>query len=673
MLMNEINEILTNENLNNSPTDIHFLPKFVDYLPLLNTKMYFKYLTVVNNLILNPFDLSSILTNEQLKIFCEFNIKCLENNELLEICSQNLAITLNNLYISKKEIHYSFCQIFNLPVKEQIFYKILLNLSKLNKIEMEIVLDKTGSINLLCLKIEIISYQAERGFLNLNSSINLIKEYLSNENTKVGWIVSHSLHRMIKNTSNKIKILNELKEEIEVKSANFWINFTNLLTLFLCENVFIEFEFYKEMLFYWKEDTKSELVRESALLYMDSLFKKKQIISFNEVYFIFLFDTSFRLKKLALNILNENIKEENLLFFLNEISFSNFKIEEKTKFLQKFISPLTVKENLIIFLNHPNNQIRKIAAKILQNYVLCIKEFVKNENLFFISGILAFINKKDCNDNCICDYEIEYLNDILIDDSFYNTKIYDFIVEEYLSIIHMHLKKEIFIFDTKKIIKNLTFILEKNSTNENIPFICKNLSLKNEEFSDLIFNKLKRSRKESFILANTFNFKHKKEIINIFLDRINETVLDSLYLLKKHSNFTLPKEFILKIEYFLEFYEVDFTGDKGMNLRLSSLKLINLIDDNIFNKYFIRYFVDKSKFIRDFLIFNCASKKEDFYFIKCLNFNFDISSEIYVFLEKYYEIYERKKKENHLGNDLLHFYCTLKCFICLVMNLKKSF
>lgn len=670
MQQNELNEYLTNENLNELPTDIFLLPQFIRLLPINDKKKHFKFLCILNNLLLNPFDLSLVLTEEEFNLLVQFNIDAIEKNDLLELSTQNLAVILNNLYISKKEVHYFPCKIFNISVSEQIFYKILLNLSKLNKVELKFELNLNESINLTCAKIEIISYQAEKGYLDLTESINSVKDFLNTENTKLGWIVSHSLFRMIQQANNPSDLLIELSDRINLKSSCFWINFTNLLTVFATKNVFIPFDFYKEMLFYWKEDYKSELVRESGLLFLDLSFKNKIINSLNEVFFIYLFDTSIRVKKLALKILNDNFKETDLLYFLNDFSFSKSTIKQKLEIMHKFIPNFPVKEYLILLLNHPNNELRNLSAKFLNDYIICINEITKIDDLFFISGILFFIRHKENNiKKHFCKTEAEFINNFFIDDFVYNTKLYECISEEYFTIVNLFFEKDF--FDHKKILKNLNFVLEKNFTGSCIPFLCEKILKVNEEYSDFLYNKLRRSRKESYVLANTFNIKYQSEILNIFSERINETTLNGLYLLKKYSNCFFEEALLGKIEEGLEYYEVDFTGDKGMNLRLSTLKLINLINKDLFNKYFIRYFVDKSKFVRDFLIFNCASKKEIFYFIKCSFFEFETSG-LEDFLENYYKNYEIKKN-NNLGNDLLHFDCAFECFNLLSNDLKKEF
>lgn len=680
---------LENDNLEEASFDIRILPEVIKIIDRADEKLHLKLLTLINTIILNPFDLSLILSKQEIYSLVEFNINSLAKDLLTEIASYNLAIILNNAFISRNELNYSENKIFNFDLGEIFFYAVMHKLSKLNKIKLEIKFKDDEPISIKIIKVKIITNQTLKGFLDLNYGINTIRNLLSHENSKLGWQVSESLLKLIKISNNPDEILYQLINRIEIQCSSYWINTTNLFSLLILNSFSVRYEFYKEMLFYWQEEIKTEIVRESALTYVQSLLKKNHIVDVNDIIFIYLFDKSVRLRTQAFSLLKEYFYNPELRLFIDECCLSNLTLDNKLHLIQKYTPMFPIKKYFILLLNHPCDKLRKFASKFIQKFVNCINDLPKREEIFFKSGILSFMLKEDFiipnnkvySEKCelllgisdgyhFCKEEIDFLNGIIFDQNLYNSKLFTFMAENYLKVLYLFLYK--LEDNLSSHLKNILFILDKNFVHPIIPFLFAKIYQLDFEYSKTLFNIFNRRTKESLILANTFNFTFIDSILKKYLLSINEFTLNSIYLILKHSYIKLEENLIKEIEKGLDNYEVDYAGDKGMKIRLNALKIINLLNNDLFTKYFIRYFVDKSKYIRDKLVISCAPNKEEFYFINELPIQLN-TVKINDFLTHYYENYSLKRKNTLLGNDLMHFDCSFDAFFLLNDYLRKDF
>ncbi|KCZ74311.1 hypothetical protein H311_04725, partial [Anncaliia algerae PRA109] len=219
---------LENDNLEEASFDIRVLPEVIKIIDRADEKLHLKLLTFINTIILNPFDLSLILSKQEIYSLVEFNINSLAKDLLTEIASCNLAIILNNAFISRNELNYSENKIFNFDLGEIFFYAVMHKLSKLNKIKLEIKFKDDEPISIKIIKVKIITNQTLKGFLDLNYGINTIRNLLSHENSKLGWQVSESLLKLIKISNNPDEIMYQLINRIEIQCSSYWINTTNL-------------------------------------------------------------------------------------------------------------------------------------------------------------------------------------------------------------------------------------------------------------------------------------------------------------------------------------------------------------------------------------------------------------------------------------------------------------
>jgi hypothetical protein len=169
-----------------------------------------------------------------------------------------------------------------------------------------------------------------------------------------------------------------------------------------------------------------------------------------------------------------------------------------------------------------------------------------------------------------------------------------------------------------------------------------------------------RKNTEAFILANARNRLLEEKVEERYVQNLNGTDIDVKIHTMRAVRFTRnPRKF--NIEQGLNNYYVDHRGDISWRLRKESmLAAFTAIDAPL--PYFVRFFVDKSKALRDECILICRRNGifgEGFEFIRGEGCLIDprLFQPIRAFLDEYHRCY---MATTSLGNDKLHFKAALE-------------
>jgi hypothetical protein len=465
--------------------------------------------------------------------------------------------------------------------------------------------DDENTINSLIYKFKILSYQYKYYPDIITSSLYF--KYLNYNNYKFGYSLCRSFLRIIKHYDafEVSKILQKYLVDIFANEM-LWINSLHILGSLIFKKYPIEIDnrIIELGLFYNQDDInyRSVLVREYSLFLVYSMFRNNPSeYLINILIFKCIFDNNYKIRNIAASILS-----------------THFNVEYKTKRLTDRIESydkIGTLFNIQVdkYLKNTSNNIDVIDLQnnIIKKYNLQIKINYRDKFIFYYINLGYNIK-----------YSIEYNRDILDLKEFltlnisslYKFRFSDKLIDVYIDILELIPRNNLLSFKDG-VIKNIIFLLSKNIKNDKI---CEIIWTLDDSFIyEFMFKNRNRTNK-NIIIGNIKNYKYIDTIIKEYKNKIrmNENIDYIVNIYKSLKCMTDIKNFEKEILMGLENYLLTSRGDVCYEIRLECIILIKY-DLDIFNKYLIRYLVDKNKFIRDHL-FNNIDKYEE------LIFNYEI-------------------------------------------------
>jgi hypothetical protein len=210
--------------------------------------------------------------------------------------------------------------------------------------------------------------------------------------------------------------------------------------------------------------------------------------------------------------------------------------------------------------------------------------------------------------------------------------------------------------------KNLLTILSRNIHPFETARCC--WAITDACFAGELVLRLQRNT-EAFVLANAKS--KSAEVEQKYLQNLAAESVDLRTCTMRAVRFTAnPARFSVFIQKGLDDYHVDHRGDISWKLRKESMLAAFAAMESLTSlKYFIRYFVDKSKMLRDDCILICRRNgifKEGFEFIGREGDFVDLQTfqPVRPFLDQYYERHRYLLYTTSLGNDRVHFKAALE-------------
>lgn len=451
-----------------------------------------------------------------------------------------------------------------------------------------LLIDNNDIVTLIY-KFKILSFQYKYYKIDLN----LFLSFLNFNNFKFGYSLCRSILKIVKYYDINL-FCSYITQQLNVIFANemLWINALHILgsLIFQNKNLYINNSILETSVNYNFDYTnyRSALVREYSLFLVYCLLRSKKQSDFlvNLTIYKFIFDNNYKIRYIASSILSDFFKIQLEYKRHKDIINSYYKINKIYKInIVRFIK----KEKEISTIKLQNDLIWKynIDSKINYDSYENILDYI-NTGYYIYYG-LTYNKIKNTNEN----YVKTFLKIELI--KFYKFRFIENLIEIYLEVLFM-VKKYNF-----ESINNIKFLISKNFYND---LICKIIwDIDDTEIYDYIYKFRKRNNK-IIIISNIKNKKYSEDIIKFYKQCIHkqdniEFVINIYKSIKYLENICIFKE---EIYQGLENYYIGSRGDVSYEIRRECLELIQKIDSKMYETYFIRYMVDKNKYLRDYLL-----------------------------------------------------------------------
>lgn len=515
-MINEIIELINKNKL--LPTEITNIYKIIDLIKInkeFNQEEIKALLVWSKTILMNPFSISKFINNEDLEIYKNFLISCLNKNFAYKKETQScIALLINNILLENPsqinelyKIEINFYYVFDKLLDIYNFYGILNQLSKLTSINLNYKkIEDSDSVLIKRYKIKIIS----RCNSNYLDNFNYLLKFINENDCKIGWTLSKSLFRISKHLNKKDLIdgLNKLISKPIFGDEQLWINVMTVLGFLILDGCNENMANIFEALLYDNEfNVKSCQVKETALFYCYTLLRSsKPILEYiKTIIFISLFDRNLICRRAAASIVQEYIGRnpaefENIFLKNNNITV----IDEKNS-------------------NNYSDGILLIDQNTVKRHDSCLEIFFKiNDKNFYKNIIFKNISHFDriLRHQCCIAYSHFYP---IIDEFNYKTVIekdgLHLLIAEYLKIHQENYKIEFFDeFDHIsdffiKINYNEKIINNSKIYNSNLDYYNKYTS-----FIDFLKSKFDRYLNTFILDKNNYNIRNMNYAIESYLN-----------------------------------------------------------------------------------------------------------------------------------------------------------
>lgn len=690
-LMERANQLIRDHRRNPAsafPTDIKYLKPIMENIDILKSKNSQAMALWLEVLLQNPFPLK--IDEESLSKMIRFFLEAIKTTKTRKPalrCLGMFAQRANIMYYSTEEPSF---HIHNVEVSELIYYEFLAKLSSFGrKVELAPIEDH-DSVIIKKMKMKIMSN---------NPTDDVLKcffEMLNERDSRLGWTLCKSFLKVIKYFEAG-SAASALKERCSVIFANenTWINAMTILGMMslkgwdigdVSDIIIKGINYTNEMV------SNSETVRESALFLLWALTRKSNAVGKDLLCLVAgraLLDPSLSCRRGASAVVLEHIgrfpeagKEEIIsLINFHSVKRLNNCSEAVKRVLEILKCEEVFEEILLKNLFHCNLETKRQSGYCISRHFKGDKvvAYISSTNLKtpsdFISILVViqeFVEKSR-------EHEIEKIVEMVarlkVDPLLFRYKDFDVFVENYLRVIE-NLK----VIENRDIIcENLYMFLIKNALPSEVSRISWRFISEDEGFASKVAKSLRRGS-EGFILANARNNRYKERLEKRYLELLEHGNIDTkahaMKAIRLSGDIGKYKDHILCG---LENYHADFRGDVGFKLRIESLMASFLMEDRaISSRYFIRYFVDKSKMLRDECILLCKNSgifHEGFDYIHRKGYSVDPDrfQLVIEFLNAFYIEFKRLEKESRLGNDKMLFMASFEASKYLSMEYQQEF
>ncbi|ADM11621.1 beta-tubulin folding cofactor D [Encephalitozoon intestinalis ATCC 50506] len=676
------------------PTDIRYLKEIMDHIDFLGSKNRHGTTQWLEILLQNPFPLK--ISEERLGKVINFFLEATKTESIRKSALRSLG-----MLGQKANVKYHYTEeprfyIHGIEVSEIIYYGFLSQLSALGGKVGVIPIKSNDSIVVKKMKIEIMSN---------NPGCNTLKiffEMLNERDSRLGWTLCKSFLKVTKYTETD-SVVSALKERCNMIFANesTWINAMTILGMMSLRELDVGdvTEIIRKGVSYTNEFvSNSEMVRESALFLLWALTRRNSAMSKDLLCLAVgraLFDPSLSCRRGAAAVVLEHVgrfPEEGREELISLINFHSVKrLRNCSAVVGRVLEMLGCEEIfediLLKNLFHRNLETKYQSGHCISKHfggnrvMECISSTSFKTSSDFTSLFVLVKEFTEQNRKDEIAKAVEIVAKLKVDSSFCRYKDFHVFVENYLKAV-----KGLENTENKSVVcENLYMFLTKNSLPEEVSKVSWIFINKNEGFAAQLARSIGRGT-EGFILSNSRNERYKDQVRKKYLEFLRNGNIDTkTYVMKAIWLSGRVKEYEEHIISGLENYYVDSRGDVSFRLRRESLMASFLMDDNLVSsRYFVRYFVDKSKTLRDECILLCRNSgifPEGFEYIHREGYSVDSSKLRLVsgFLNAFYNEFKRLESESKLGNDRMLFAASiaaskhleeehLKEFLCGVLG-----
>ncbi|AFN83108.1 beta-tubulin folding cofactor D [Encephalitozoon romaleae SJ-2008] len=690
-LMERANELIRDHRKNPDsafPTDIKYLKPIMGSIDILKSKNSQAITLWLELLLRNPFPLK--IDEESLSKMVSFFLEATKTTETRKPafkCLAMLAQRANVMHCSTEEPSF---YIHNIEVSELTYYEFLAKLSSFGKKVQLAPVEDHDSVMIKKMKMKIMSN---------NPTDNVLKcffEMLNERDSRLGWTLCKSFLKVIKYVETG-SVVSALKERCSVIFANenTWINAMTILGMMSLQGwdigdvsdiVLKGISYTNEMV------SNSETVRESALFLLWALTRKSNAVGKDLLCLVVgraLFDPSLSCRRGASAVVLEHIgrfpeagKEE----IVSLINFHSVKrLRNCSKAVKRVLEILkceeVFEEILLKNLLHCNLETKRQSGYCISRHFRGDKvvEYISSINpktpSDFISILIVIQEFTEQSREHEIEKIVETIAKLKVDPSFCKYKDFDIFVENYLRVI-----EDLRALESRDIIcGNLYMFLIKNVLPSEVSRVSWRFISEDEGFASKVAQSFRRGT-EGLILANARNSRYKEKLGKGYLELLEHGNIDTkayaMKAIRLSGDIEKYKDHILGG---LENYHTDFRGDVSFRLRRESLMASFLMEDRtISSRYFIRYFVDKSKILRDECILLCKNNgiiPEGFEYIgrKGYSVDSDKFQLVIEFLDSFYIEFKRLENESSLGNDKMLFMASFEASKCLGMEYQEEF
>lgn len=681
-------------------TNVAYLKHLVQYIPHLESKKYVSFQRWLGVLLECPFAITKVLDSTEIDALVGFLVLCsCLDAATSKISARNLALVAHNMYVTGDKAIYDIAEttIGGTRVTKITFFRFLKQLAAIGGAQdVDTAIVKGESAIVKRYKLKIMSYQVMRKYVSPAVAMNVYKLFLNESDTKMGWTLSKCFHRVLR-CVEKEPVLNSLAVNLDKVFANehMWINTATIMAFCALEGVVAREadNIIAKMLCYDNESVqRSDLVRETALFLAWAVIRSNAPLrDINQVIIAGLLDVSLQCRRAASTVLLEYVGRNKVAFgneILDIVNFNSVKriplIVQECARVAEIVPALRpqILDALRMNIGHYDRELRTACARcfcVLTSVCPCTFDMIGGQYHFhhgLIVYTLEFLSKHELcglclqNENSIFGYAIDT-------ETFAYGGVGD-LVAEYLALV----TKNVAEMDAEALRKNVVFLLDKNFESDLIVGVSKSM-VHDPAFSDLLFKNLARKNSEAYILANAFNAGFEKEVDGKYAENLAMgTIKRKVATMRALRLSGRANAWAKSIEQGIENYDVDVCGDVGVWMRIECLLAALALDNKtVFERHFVRFFVDKSKLLRDILVKQSAPGiyEEEFAFLRCDPSMMDILSvtgsleSLHDFLSEYYRHHILLKRESDLGHDKIHFESSLRAYEMLHEDLGREF
>lgn len=671
-------------------TDVFYLKHAVQYIPLVAAKDYVGFQYWLHALLCSPFSVTKLLETQEIKELVVFLIACSSiDARLCKISAKNLAVLANNIYLEHAEVVYSYEKhtVWGEKVSPVLFFRFLKQLAIVGTVDgTEIKIAQSDSTVVKRYKLKIISYQTQKGARDPQETLCMYRQFLNENDTKLGWTLSKCIYRVIKCVERQ-PVLESLVSGLGRIFANeqMWINVATLLAFCALDRTIpggVE-ELISTMLFYDNEYVhKSASVREAGLFLVWSVVRAGMHVDcLDSVVLVALFDTAVQCRRAASTVLLEYIgrnRVDEACKVLDIINFSS--VKRLSSIIVRCIDIVqvmpTLKTRVIAELRasmgHYNRDKRTLGPRCLPHLEsACPCAFGLQGSAKFHHSLLVYTREflRLASPCSACVSSGNAVFGYTFDHSLLKHGDADDVISEYMGLADDHP----LMMDSKKLEENLLLMMDKNVESDKLSDVAGKAILRSMSFAERVFQGLVKKGNRAYIVANAHNEPFCKEVTSRYKAMLEGTSLDKKAAVVRATRLSgRAGIFVHEIEEGLENYSVDFTGDVSTGLRKECLlAAATLCDRRLFERYYIRFFVDRSKLLRDFLVaqsVRSSTAKESLLFLCKVQVDSEFRAGIYkskaleTFMDAYYRKYDELENTSLWGHDKIHFWSALSAY-----------
>nr|AGE96538.1 tubulin-folding cofactor d [Encephalitozoon cuniculi] len=656
------------------PTDIKYLKPIISHIDSLASKNRCGVTWWLEVLLQNPFPLK--IDEENLSRMISFFLEAARTTILRRSALRCLGMVVQKADVTYYSTEEPRFYIHGTEVSSLMYYGLLSQLSSLGRRMEPVPIESNDSVAVKKMKIKIMSNSPSSGVLKS------LFEMLNERDSRIGWTLCKSFLKVAKH-SEPCLVISALKERCDVIFANesVWINTMTILGMMSLEGwdigdvspiVLKGINYTNELV------SSSEMVRESALFLLWALTRGSSTMDkslFHLVVGKALFDPSLSCRRGAAAVILEHIGRfpeawgEELISLINFHSVKRLSsCSRAVKRVLKILDCEDVFEDILLknlFHYSPETKFqggycisRYLKGGRLVPYIDSIdlktpsdfigvftvaREFIGQDRGHEIKGIVEMIIK------------------LRIPPSFSRYRDFGVFAGSYLGVVE-GLKD---IEDRDIVCENLHMLLAKNVLPDEVSRVSWRFVDADEGFAARVARSISRGT-ESLILANSRNERHRDHAEKKYLELLESGNIDAkahvMKAIRLSGRIEQYREHILNG---LENYYADSRGDVSSGLRRESLMASFLMKDTLVSpRYFVRYFVDKSKVLRDECILLCKNSgvfPEGFEYIRRRGHSVDPNrlQPLLAFLNSFYAEFKRLEEESKLGNDKAMFVASI--------------